>query len=173
MENIFFSETKKAFAKKIGHCIFLDVIGFLGWLACTFIIVIFAKDPDVTRIYWIITIGGELLIMTPIILTQLSKYRKCMKKLSDIPQNEMDDMCSQAVYRFETYIKTEKYFYVPQCYALVPISDIRKIKPVYHYSYMLFDGIKLLIETNGGTFSANVKKYREMKNELEGLGFEY
>ena len=132
-DNIFFTEAEKAFRRNLGHCIFLDVIGFLGWLACSYFLVAFMKDDDITRIYWILTITGEVLIMTPIILVQILKYRKCLKELREIPEQEMEMLASQAEYRYETYVLSGEYIFFPLAYRLLRLSDINEIKPVYCY----------------------------------------
>ena len=170
-DNIFYRETKRAFVKKILHCVFLDVVGVLGWLACTCFVFIFFDDPQIKLIYWLLTIGLELAVMLPVILVQVSKYKKFVRTLREMPDSEMSALEAQAQLRFDSYITAGDVICIPAVYRFVKTADIKQIKPVYRYVYgVVPDGAKLFIYTETEQIQLDIRKYKEMKDETDRLG---
>ena len=170
-DNIFYRETKRAFIKKLLHCAFLDAVGILGWLACTCFVFIFFDDPQIKLIYWLLTIGLEIAVMVPVILVQVSKYKKFVRTLQEMPQSEMSALEAQAQLRFDSYITAGDVICLPSVYRFVNISDIKQIKPVFHYVYgVVLDSAKLFINTDTEQIQLDIKKYKEMKDETDRQG---
>ena len=174
MDNdIFSAAAKKAFVRKLGYQLFLAVVGLLGWLACTSFMVMVMDDADISKIYAVITAVPFIIAVTVIVIKQRNAYGKCLSFINDIPAVERQMMSANAVMRYETYIKSGDYWFIPDNYRFIKAADIASVKPLLHYTRGLFDYITLHIDLKGEIIKVKVRRSREMKNDIERIDFEW
>ncbi|MBQ4362564.1 MAG: hypothetical protein II782_00990 [Oscillospiraceae bacterium] len=148
--SLFYREADKAFKRKLGYTMLMNVVGLLGWFAVTGFMVFIFDDSDVTRTYLIVTLVLECLVMIPVLLSQKIKFDKFIKFLSDIPADEYIRRCETAENMYDSYFVTDGYWFVPQLFRFIKLDERTDIKASYHYRWFMLEKISMDIITSQG-----------------------